>query len=131
MSEFIPGNLQYAKTHEWVRVEDGEVVVGLSAYAVEQMEKEIVNVDLPQPGAKVEKGGSFGVVDSIKSAFDIYSPVSGEVTKVNSPVLEKPEIVAESPYQNGWLVRIRMNNRDDLNDLMNAAQYEEFLKSSE
>lgn len=127
----IPEDLLYSKTHEWARASDKEVSVGLTSYAVIQMDKEIVNIELPEKGAQLKKGESFGVVDSVKAAFDLYSPVNGEVTSVNKSAAEHPDIVAESPYIQGWLIKIRMNDPNDLNDLMKPAEYKKFLASHE
>jgi glycine cleavage system H protein len=123
----IPEDLLYSKTHEWTRASGREVSVGLTSYAVIQMDKEIVNIELPEKGARLRKGESFGVVDSVKAAFDLYSPVNGEVTSVNKSVSERPDIVAESPYIQGWLIKIQMNDPKDLNDLMKPEDYKKFL----
>ncbi|MBN1901661.1 glycine cleavage system protein GcvH [Candidatus Sumerlaeota bacterium] len=132
MTEYdIPSDLLYAKTHEWAKATEKEVTVGITSYAVIQMDKEIVNIELPEKGARVKKGESFGVVDSVKAAFDLYAPVTGEVTDVNKPASERPEIVADSPYVQGWLIKIKMNDPNDLNDLMKAADYKNFLASHE
>jgi glycine cleavage system H protein len=127
----IPEDLLYSQTHEWTQVAEKEVTVGITSYAVIQMDKEIVNIELPVKGAHLRKGESFGVVDSVKAAFDLYSPVNGEVTSVNNAASEHPDIVAESPYIQGWLIKIRMNDPNDLNDLMKPAEYKTFLASHE
>jgi len=127
----IPEDLLYTKSHEWARVSGTEATVGISSYAVEQMEKEIVNVELPEKNAKVQKGESFGVVDSVKAAFDLYAPVSGEVIDVNKTATNQPEIVAESPYGEGWLIKIKMSDPAETADLMKPAGYKTFLESEE
>ena len=127
----IPQELKFTKSHEWARVDGNTVTVGISAYAVDQMDKEIVNVELPEKGESVNKGESFGVVDSVKAAFDLYAPVSGEIIAVNEEAMDNPESVADSPYQNGWLIKISMTNPADLDDLMDAGAYKTFLESEE
>lgn len=127
----IPDDLLYAKTHEWARVDNLDVTLGITSYAVEQMDKEIVNIELPEKGRIVAKGESFGVVDSVKAAFDLYSPVNGEVTAVNKSILNQPEMVANAPYTEGWMIKIRMSNAHDLDDLMKSEKYKTFLESEE
>ena len=127
----IPADLLYAKTHEWARASISEITVGITSYAVEQMDKEIVNVELPEKGTQVTKSESFGVVDSVKAAFDLYAPAGGEVVSVNDSIAEQPEIVAESPYENGWMIKIKMSNPEDLKDLMKPEEYKLFLESAE
>ena len=127
----IPNDLLYAKTHEWARVENLDVTVGITSYAVEQMDKEIVNIELPEKGRTLAKGGSFGVVDSVKAAFDLYAPVSGEVTAVNKTILNQPELVANAPYTDGWMIKIKMSGTRDLADLMKSEKYKTFLESEE
>ena len=124
----IPEDLLYTKTHEWARVAGDEVTVGITAYAVEQMEKEVVNVDLPEKGTPVEKGESFGVVDSVKAAFDLYAPVSGEVIDVNDELAENPDLIANSPYEDGWMIKIKMTNSADVDDLLAAGEYRALLE---
>ena len=127
----IPDDLLYAKTHEWARVDNLDVTLGITSYAVEQMDKDIVNIELPEKGRIVAKGESFGVVDSVKAAFDLYSPVNGEVTAVNKSILNQPEMVANAPYTEGWMIKIRMSNAHDLDDLMKSEKYKTFLESEE
>lgn len=127
----IPDDLLYAKTHEWARVDNLEVTVGISSYAVEQMDKEIVNIELPEKGRVLVKGESFGVVDSVKAAFDLYAPVSGEVTAVNKILLNQPYLVANAPYTEGWMIKIKMSNTRDPGDLMKSEKYKTFLESEE
>ncbi len=131
MAYEIPEDLLYAKSHEWARVSDSEVTVGITAYAVDQMDKEIVNVDLPEKGTTLKKAESFGVVDSVKAAFDIYAPVSGEVIDVNTTIADNPELVADSPYDAGWMIKIKMSNPDDVRDLMKPGEYKTFLESEQ
>lgn len=119
----IPDNLKYAATHEWVRQDDSDIVtVGISDYAQAEMTA-LVYVELPDTGRQVKAGEEVAVVESVKSASDIYTPVSGEVVEVNSDLNDNPELVNESPFQNGWLFKLRLSAPDELNSLLNAAAY--------
>lgn len=127
----IPEGLYYTKTHEWARVDGDEVTVGITAYAVAEMNKEIVHVDLPEIGAVVTQEEPFGVIDSVKAAFDLYAPVSGRVVALNDGVAASPELVATSPYGDGWMVRISMEKPQELDNLLSTAQYKELLKQED
>ncbi len=127
----IPEDLSYTRTHEWARVQNDEVTVGITAYATEQMNKEIVNVDLPAVGTQLAQNASFGVIDSVKAAFDLYAPVAGEVIEVNQQVLDDPAIVAGAPFQEGWMIKIRMESAEDLKSLLSPDDYRELIKSEE
>ena len=127
----IPEDIFYTRTHEWARVQNDEVTVGTTAYATEQMNKEIVNVDLPTVGTQLAQNASFGVIDSVKAAFDLYAPVAGEVIEVNQQVLDDPAIVAGSPFQEGWMIKIRMESAEDLKSLLAPDDYRELIKSEE
>jgi glycine cleavage system H protein len=124
----LPQDLYYTKTHEWARVREGEATVGITAYAVAEMNKEIVNVDLPHPGTAVTREEPFGVIDSVKAAFDLYAPVSGKIVAVNDDVMATPELVATSPYTRGWMVRISLEKPEETDSLLTAAQYRELIE---
>jgi len=126
----IPAALYYAKSHEWASAAGGVATIGITSYAVSQMDKEIVNVDLCEKGKKLAKGESFGVVDSVKAAFDLYTPVSGEVISVNTLAVGSPEIVANAPYTDGWLIKVSMDNADELQELMRAAEYKKMIEDA-
>ena len=120
-----PEDLKYAESHEYVRLEeDGTATVGISAFAVDQL-GEIVFVELPEVGEDVEKGETFGNVESVKAAEDIYSPVTGKVIECNTEIVDAPEKLNQDPYGEGWLLKVRLKNLDDLDDLMAAAKYRE------
>ena len=121
-----PEDLKYAKSHEWVRGGDGKVVVGISHYAQAELQ-EVVLVDLPAVGTKVEAGKQMAVIESVKAAFDIYAPVSGEVLKVNEKLEEEPETVNSDPYGEGWMLEIKLENPGDLDNLMDAKTYQSTL----
>lgn len=117
----IPNNLQYNKTHEWVRVEGEEAVIGISHFAQESL-GDITFVDLPEVGASLEQGTEFGAVESVKAASDLYAPVTGEVIAVNEALADAPETVNQSPFSDGWMVRVKL--AQEPSGLLNAAEYE-------
>jgi len=123
----FPEDLKYTKEHEWIRVSGNIVTVGISDYAQEQL-GEIVFVELPDEGEEFGKDDAFGVVESVKSVNDIYSPISGRIVEVNDPVVDSPEIVNEDPYAEGWLVKVEMSDPKELTELMTAKQYEAYIK---
>lgn len=119
----IPGDLKYSKEHEWVRVEDdGIAVIGITDYA-QDMLGDIVYLDLPAVGTTVQQFAKMGEIESVKSVSDLFSPVSGEVIARNEAAIEHPEIVNTSPYGEGWLVRVRMRDPAELNNLLTAEDY--------
>jgi glycine cleavage system H protein len=122
----FPEDLKYSKEHEWVLVEDNVATVGITDYAQDQL-GDIVFVELPAIGDKVSKEDAFGVVESVKAVSDIYAPVSGKVLEVNDDLPDNPEMVNEDPYGDGWLIKIEMNDTDELQDLLTAAEYEEYV----
>lgn len=122
----IPDDLKYASTHEWISVnEDGLVTVGISDHAQEAL-GDIVFVELPEAGASVNSKEEVAVVESVKAASDIYSPLTGEVVEINESLLDSPETVNASPYELGWFFKIRMENDAELDDLMNSETYSEY-----
>ena len=122
----IPDDLKYASTHEWISVnEDGLVTVGISDHAQEAL-GDIVFVELPEAGASVNSKEEVAVVESVKAASDIYSPLTGEVVEINESLLDSPETVNASPYELGWFFKIRMENEAELDDLMNSQTYSEY-----
>jgi len=122
----FPEDLKYSKQHEWVLVEGGVATVGITDYAQDQL-GDIVFVELPAVGDKVSKEDAFGVVESVKAVSDIYAPVSGKVVEVNDDLPENPEMLNEDSYGDGWIIKIEMNDLDELQDLMTAAEYEEYV----
>ncbi len=118
-----PENLRYAKSHEWVRQDDdGVVTVGITDHAQDQL-GDVVFVELPEVGRQVRAGDAVAVIESVKTASDIYAPVSGEVRAVNDALDAKPETVNESPYENGWLFKISGGTEAELGKLLDAAGY--------
>jgi glycine cleavage system H protein len=124
-----PPDLRYVDTHEYIRVEDNIAVIGITAYAVDQL-GDIVFVGLPEEGTEIEKGESFGSVESVKAVEDLYAPVSGEVVAVNKAVVDSPESIADDPYGDGWLIKVRMTNPEDLDDTMSAEAYASLVEGS-
>lgn len=130
MSE-IPGDLKFLKSHEWARVEDdGTVRVGISDHAQAQL-GDLVYVELPEVGATVQAGHGTAVVESVKAASDIYSPVSGEIVEVNEVLNDKPETINEDAYGEGWIFRVKVENRDELEDLLDADAYGELVENDD
>ncbi len=121
----IPADLRYSKSDEWVRVEGDEVVIGITDYAQEQL-GDIVYLELPQVGATFAPGESFGVIESVKASSDLYAPVGGEVTAVNSALEHDQQPINSDPYGAGWLVRMRPSGEEE--ELMDAAAYAAYLE---
>lgn len=126
----FPEELKYTKEHEWVRVKGNTVTVGITDWAQDQL-GDVVFVELPEEGEHVEKGDTFGVVESTKSVSDLYLPVSGAVVEVNDPLLDAPETINDDCYGEGWMIRIEMSDKTDLDDLMSSEEYEAFIKEGE
>jgi len=125
-----PTDRRYTKEHEWVRVDDGVGTVGVTDYAQDQL-GDIVYLDLPTPGTPVKLFEKLGEIESVKAVSDFYSPVSGEVVDVNEAVADHPELVNESPYEKGWLVRVRLADPAELDALLTAEQYDALLAEAE
>jgi glycine cleavage system H protein len=120
----VPEDLKYCSTHEWIRPEDGSGLVGITDHAQHEL-TDIVYVELPKVGARVDKGSAVAVVESVKAASDIYAPVSGEVIEVNTTLQSDPALVNTDPYGQGWLFRIRLTDPAELDSLQSPAQYRE------
>jgi glycine cleavage system H protein len=126
----FPSDLKYSKTHEWVRVEGAEAVIGISGYASEEL-GDVVYVELPEEGDEIEKDTAFGVIESVKATADLYAPVSGQVIEINGPLEDAPEVVNEDCYGDGWLVRVLLKDKAELEELMNAQAYAEFVEEQQ
>ncbi len=125
----VPADLKYTKDHEWVRDNgDGSVTVGITDHAQELL-GDLVFVDLPEVGAALESGGDCAVVESVKAASDVYSPLDGEVTEVNEALGDAPETINSDPYDTGWIFKMSLSDAGQLGDLMDAAAYGELLES--
>jgi glycine cleavage system H protein len=122
MGYHIPEDLYYTKDHEWAQVDENIVTVGITEYAQEAL-GEIVYLELREEGAKVTQGESFGVIESVKAASDLYSPVSGTVIEVNTALIDDPSVLNDDPMNEGWLLRIEMDTEKELANLMRAPDY--------
>lgn len=123
-----PPDLRYAPSHEWARLENGLVVVGITKYAVELL-TDLVYLDLPDVGESTSAGGSFGEVESVKAVSDLYAPIAGEVVDVNGDVVNEPALIGQDPYGKGWLIKIKPDPGATLDHLLTAAQYEQQIAS--
>ena len=127
----IPADLMFTSSHEWVRDEgDDTVTIGITDHAQELL-GDLVFVELPDIGDVIETGGEAGVVESVKAASDIYSPVTGEVIEINEDLVDSPELVNEQPYDNGWIYKIKLSNSSEMDDLLDAEAYSEFVESED
>ena len=123
----VPEELQYTKTHEWVRREDDVATVGITEHAQDEL-GDVVFIELPEGGATFGVGDAFGTVESVKAVSDLYTPVGGEVVEVNEALNDAPEKINEEPYGDGWIVRIRVSEEADL---LSAGDYEKLLEEEE
>lgn len=129
--EKLPKELQYTQTHEWCRIEDdGSVVVGITFHAQEQL-GELVFVDLPDVGDLMNAFDEIAVVESVKAASDVFSPLTGKIIEINEDLEDSPNLVNSDPYGDGWLFRIEPQDPEEFNELMDAEAYEHFLQSDE
>lgn len=125
----VPSDLRYTKDHEWTRQKGDTLVVGITAFAVEQL-GDVTLVDLPAVGTTLEKGKTFGVVESVKSVSDLFAPVSGTIVAVNAELASKPELVNEAPYEKGWMIEVRPSNAAELAELLDAAAYDQHVATA-
>jgi glycine cleavage system H protein len=123
----VPEELQYTKSHEWVRTEGDTATIGITDHAQDEL-GDIVFVELPETGATFDAGDSFGTVESVKAVSDLYTPVGGEVVEVNEALSDSPEKINEDPYGEGWIVKIQVSGEADL---LSASDYEQFLEEEE
>ena len=123
----VPEKLEYTKTHEWVRREGEEAIVGITDHAQEEL-GDVVFVELPKQGASFSAGDSFGVIESVKAVSDLYAPVGGEVVEANESLNDTPEKVNEDPYGDGWMIRLRISGEGEL---LSADEYERLLEEEE
>ena len=118
----IPENLKYTKDHEWVRVDGDTAIVGVTDYAQEQL-GDIVFIEIEVEGESLDKEEVFGTIEAVKTVSDMFMPVSGEVIELNPALEDSPELVNTDPYGEGWMIKIKMSNADEVNELMNAEDY--------
>jgi glycine cleavage system H protein len=124
-----PQDLKYTKSHEWVRVDGDIATIGVTDYAQSEL-GDITYLELPDVGGSVSGGEPFGVVESVKAASDIYTPIDGEVIERNEDAIAAPDVVNSSPYEGAWLIKVRVSDPAQLEQLMSAEEYEELLKNS-
>jgi glycine cleavage system H protein len=122
----VPMNLRFTKDHEWVRVDGDEATIGITAYAADQL-GDIVFVELPEVGRSLEQFAAFGIVESVKAVSDLFAPVSGEVVEANPALAANPELVNSSPYEDGWMVRLRVAEAAQLDDLLDPDTYDALI----
>ena len=122
-----PENLMYTKEHEWVRVEGDMGAIGITDYAQKEL-GDVVFIELPDVGDTLEAGDPFGSIESVKAVSEIFAPVSGSVTEVNEALVAKPETVNEDPYGEAWLVRVKLSDKKELDDLMTAEEYATYIQ---
>jgi glycine cleavage system H protein len=126
----FPGNVLYTESHEWVKDESIKVTIGLTDYAQSQL-KDIVYVEFPEIGSKFKKGESIGVVESVKTVADIFSPVTGQVMETNLTLRDHPQFVNQDPYGKGWIVKMEVQNKEELKGLLSAKAYQDLLPKEE
>ena len=123
----VPGELQYTKTHEWVRIEGETATVGITEHAQDEL-GDVVFVELPETGRTLDAGEAFGAVESVKAVSDLYAPLAGEVVEVNEALGDSPEKINEDPYGDGWILRLRVSGEGDL---LSAEDYDRLLEETD
>jgi len=124
----IPEDSKYAKSHEYIHVEGDTGTIGITDYAQKEL-GDVVFVELPQVGTQLEAGDELGSIESVKAVSELFCPVSGEVTEVNEALADKPELVNTDPYGDGWMIKIKVNDATELDELMPADEYEEYIQT--
>jgi glycine cleavage system H protein len=120
-------DLKFTKEHEWINIQEGGLaIIGISDFAQEQLD-DIVSIELPKSGSIFKQGQTIAIVDSVKASSDIYTPISGEIMEVNEELIEKPEMINQSPYESGWIVKIKPSNVGEFESLMTKEQYDRYI----
>ena len=122
----IVSELKFTKEHEWITIKDGTVIIGISDFAQEQL-GDIVSIELPKAGGFFKQGQTMAIVDSVKASSDIYAPISGEIAEVNEGLIEKPEMINQSPYDLGWIAKIKPSNMEEFEGLMAKEKYDRYI----
>lgn len=122
MASKVPPELKYSESHEWVRVEGDTVTIGITDFAQHSL-TDVVFVELPKKGAKIQSGKSFGVVESVKSVSELFAPLSGDVLDVNESLAKQPEQINDDPYGKGWMLRVKLQKKDEVGKLLDAVSY--------
>ena len=128
MSSSIPEDNRYAKSHEYAHAEGDVAVVGITEYAQKEL-GDVVMVELPAVGTQIDANEEMGTIESVKAVSDLFAPVSGEVIEINEALTDKPDLVNTDPYGDGWLVKIRMSDASELDELMGADEYDEYIEA--
>jgi len=123
----IPNGLKYTKDHEWLKIEGDEVTIGITDYAQGEL-GDIVFIELPETGVSFTRNISFGVIEAVKAAADIYAPISGEVTAVNGLLDDTPELINQSPYEGGWIIKAKITDTQELETLLTADEYRKLVE---
>ena len=123
----FPDNIRYSEDHEWIRVDGSEAVIGITDFAQSEL-GDIVFVDIPEVGIELAKGEVFGSIEAVKTVSDLILPASGELLEVNKLLEDNPETINSDPYDKGWIIRIRLKDPKEVDSLMDAAQYQAFIK---
>lgn len=129
MKDF-PKDLKYTNEHEWVRIDGDVAIVGITSFAADQL-GDVVSVELPEEGDKITKGEVFGSVESVKAVSDLFAPVSGTVSRVNTPLNDSPEYVNEDPFDEGWMIEVELSDPEEVEELMDASTYADFVAEQE
>lgn len=125
----FPKHLKYTREHEWALVEGNEVTVGITEYAADKL-GDVVYVDLPEEGDTLDQGGTFGAVESVKAVSDLYSPLSGTVKEINRALSDSPEVINEDPYGEAWMVKLVIDDENELEELLTAEEYARYIAES-
>ncbi|MGA7626378.1 MAG: glycine cleavage system protein GcvH [Candidatus Acidiferrales bacterium] len=121
-----PADYRYTKQHEWITVQDSVGTIGITDYAQQEL-GDVVFVELPKTGAKIKSGSSFGSIESVKAVSEIFSPVSGEVTEINSALVDTPEKINQDPHKSAWLIKVKLDDPQEVSSLMDAAAYQTYV----
>ena len=124
----VPEDLHYSKDHEWVRVDGDQAIIGITDYAQDSL-GDVVYVELPKAGDEFAANEPFGSVESVKAVSEVFTPVAGEIVKINESLGDEPETVNSDPYGDGWMIRVKMSNPGEVDSLLTAAEYEDFTKA--
>ena len=122
----FPEDLKYSKEHEWVKVDGGTVIIGITAHAQDEL-GDVVYVEAPEGGSSVDASSTFGVVESVKAVSDLYAPVSGKVIEVNSRLEEEPELINTDPYNEAWIIKVEMTDSSELDALLTSEEYSSYV----
>ena len=122
----FPEDLKYSNEHEWVKVDGGTVIIGITAHAQDEL-GDVVYVEAPEVGSSVDASGTFGVVESVKAVSDLYAPVSGKVIEVNSRLEEEPELINTDPYNEAWIIKVEMTDSSELDALLTSEEYSSYV----